>query len=49
MNFFPELKLMSKNKMWLTIAFLGTYLLSIIALIRGYLIYKTVTNEMNKW
>lgn len=40
---------MVKNKMWLITAFIIAYLLSIIALIRGYLIYKEVTNEMNRW
>ena len=40
---------MKVNELWLVIAFLVSLLLSIITLIRGYLIYKTVTNEMNKW
>lgn len=40
---------MKENGMWLTVAFVISLLLSIIALIRGYVIYEMVTNEMNKW
>jgi hypothetical protein len=40
---------MKGNGMLLTVAFLISLLLSIIAIIRGYLIYEMVTKEMNKW
>ncbi len=40
---------MKGKDMVLTVAFLISLLLSIIAIIRGYLIYEMVTKEMNRW
>jgi hypothetical protein len=40
---------MKGKNMWLTVAIITSLLLSIIALIRGVVIYEMVTNEMHKW